>query len=253
MNKKLVQEQFGANAEKYVGSKVHAKGASLNRLIELVNPQPTWKALDVATGAGHTALTFAPFVVEVIATDITPEMLEQTAKLAAERQIKNLKTQYADAEDLPFEAHSFDLVTCRIAPHHFPDIAQFVQEAARVLKAGGILAVVDNVVPAGAAGDTINAFEKLRDPSHGRCLSLPQWTTTFQAAHFQVTHVETLIKTMDFEWWARRMTNDEEIIDRLRHILHSVTAEARQYLQPGLEDGKEIFHLQEGLIIGQRL
>lgn len=253
MNKKLVQEQFGVNAEKYVGSKVHAKGASLNRLLELVDPQPAWKVLDVATGAGHTALSFAPFVAEVTATDITPEMLEQTTKLAAERQIKNLKTQYADAEDLPFADHIFDLVTCRIAPHHFPDIAQFVHEAARVLKPGGILAVVDNVVPAGAAGDTINAFEKLRDPSHGRCLSLPEWTTMYQTARLLVTHVETLTKTMDFDWWARRMTNDEEVIVRLRHILRSVSGEAREYLQPGREDGKETFQLQEGLIIGQRL
>jgi ubiquinone/menaquinone biosynthesis C-methylase UbiE len=252
MSKKLVQAQFGANAEKYVTSTVHAKGASLARLLQLAAPQPTWQMLDVATGAGHTAITFAPFVAAVLASDITPEMLQQTAKLASERQISNLKTQYADAEALPFAAGSFDLVTCRIAPHHFPDIARFVQEAARVLKADGTLAVVDNVVPQGEAGNYINAFEKLRDPSHGRCLSLPEWRTNYEAAQLQVTHVETLDKTMDFEWWARRLTNDEATIEQLRQLLQTATGAAQHYLQPTQTADKEIFHLQEGLIIGRR-
>ena len=60
MNKSLVQQQFGAHAAAYATSSVHAKGASLGRLVELVRPQPSWQALDVATGAGHTAAAFAP-------------------------------------------------------------------------------------------------------------------------------------------------------------------------------------------------
>lgn len=251
MSKKRVQEQFGANAEKYVGSKVHAKGASLARLLELVQPQSDWKALDVATGAGHTALTFAPHVAEVVASDITPEMLQQTEKLAAERHIHNLKTEYADAESLPFAAGTFDLVTSRIAPHHFPDVALFVRESARVLRPGGVLAVVDNVVPDGAAGAYINAFEKLRDPSHGRCLSLPEWIADFEAAGLTVTHTETLEKEMDFEWWARRMTNDEDTIGQLQTLLAEAEGGARQYLRPGHDGEKAIFYLQEGIIIGK--
>ena len=74
MSKELVKKQFGANAAAYATSAVHAQGASLARLVELVQPQPGWRMLDVAAAAGHTAFAFAPHVAQVIATDLTPEM-----------------------------------------------------------------------------------------------------------------------------------------------------------------------------------
>ena len=98
MSKELVQRQFGANAAAYVTSKVHAKGDSLPRLIELVKPQAAWRALDVATAAGHTALTFAPHVAHVTASDLTSEMLVQATKLAASRGVANIDFAKADAE-----------------------------------------------------------------------------------------------------------------------------------------------------------
>ena len=96
----------------------------------------------------------------------------------------NISFETADAEDLPFADASFDLVTCRIAPHHFQHIDRFLAESHRVLRDGGVLAVVDNVVPAGDAGDYVNAFEKLRDPSHHRALALDEWMDAFAAAGF---------------------------------------------------------------------
>ena len=58
--------------------------------------------LDVATGAGHTALAFAPHVAKVTATDITDEMLAEARKLAESRGLANVRTLFAKAEDLPF-------------------------------------------------------------------------------------------------------------------------------------------------------
>ena len=138
MSKTLVQHQFGANAANYSTSAVHAKGASLARLVNLVKPGKDWIVLDIATGAGHTAAAFAPHVAKVIASDLTPEMLEEAHKLAKAKGLANMETATADAEQLPFGDRSFDLVTCRIAPHHFPDVAAFVAESWRVLKSGGI-------------------------------------------------------------------------------------------------------------------
>src|SRR5262245_16989014 len=90
MAKSLVQQQFGAHAAAYATSAVHAKGASLGRLVELVQPQRDWQVLDIATGAGHTAAAFAAHVARVIASDITDEMLEETKKLAAAKGFHNL-------------------------------------------------------------------------------------------------------------------------------------------------------------------
>ena len=65
MTKQQVREQFGANAAAYATSKVHAKGASLARLVELVNPQPQRQARDGATSPVHTAFVFTPHVARV--------------------------------------------------------------------------------------------------------------------------------------------------------------------------------------------
>ena len=103
--------------------------------------------LDVATGAGHTALAFAPHVAKVTATDITEEMLGETRKLAKARGLTNVKALTAKAEDLPFPDANFDLVVCRLAAHHFRKIGGFVSEAFRVLMPGGMIGIVDNVAP----------------------------------------------------------------------------------------------------------
>ena len=99
----LVEQKFGEAAADYATSAVHARGPSLARVVELVAPQAAWRALDVATGAGHTALTFAPHVGHVIASDITEEMLAQARALAEAKALGNVETARADAAALPFE------------------------------------------------------------------------------------------------------------------------------------------------------
>jgi len=198
MTKCLVQEQFGATAAHYLTSKPHAKGKSLERLVELVQPQPAWRALDVATGAGHTAYAFAPHVARVWATDITEEMLALVRDEIAKRKLANVRVAYAKAEALPFEDQSFDLVTCRIAPHHFDSIAGFLDEARRVLKSGATLAIADNIVPPGSVGDYVNAFERLRDPSHLRAWTMEEWRAALAGHGFAVRHEESAAKSIIF-------------------------------------------------------
>jgi ubiquinone/menaquinone biosynthesis C-methylase UbiE len=261
VNKSLVQQQFGAHAASYVTSAVHAKGASLERLIALVAPQPHWQGLDVATGAGHTALAFAPHVAAIIASDLTEEMLEQTAKLAAARGCANVQTARADAETLPFADRRFDLVTCRIAAHHFADVAAFVAEVWRVLKPGGTFALVDNVSPdaestpgfsdaeLNAAAAAYNAFEKLRDPSHGRCLGMIEWRTLLAAKGFTLLHRERLPKAMQLRSWALRMGCEAATLARLEAMLTEGSAALRAFLKLQQDGGEMQFTLDEVILI----
>ena len=252
-DKDLVQKQFGAHAEAYATSRVHAKGASLNRLVELIQPQADWHVLDVATAAGHTAYAFAPHVAQVTATDLTPEMIQVAAKLATERGLTNVTLETADAEALPYADATFDLVTCRIAPHHFPHIDQFVREGMRVLRAGGILAVVDNVVPNDkVAGDYINAFEKLRDPSHGRALSVDEWLAAFKAAGITAFHHEVAPKSMEFTPWAERMGATPETIAELRRRLMDAPESAAAYFATHSTEEDLFFKLDEAIILGRK-
>ncbi|MEM7335639.1 MAG: class I SAM-dependent methyltransferase [Chloroflexota bacterium] len=258
-----VKKQFGANAQNYVNSPVHAKGASLNRLVELVKPQAGWQVVDIATGAGHTAFIFAPHVAHVLVTDLTPQMLEKAESLGREKGIENFTIQTVDAEAMPFENEQFDCVTCRIAPHHFPNIAQFITESYRVLKPGGTLAVVDNVVPGShlhgkkgklirEAGKYVNAFEKLRDPSHGRCWSLNEWVDGFKKAGFQVETTETAQKEMNFDWWADRMNVTPDGKIRLKAMLVQAPEQVNQFLTPNISGDRIKFYLTEAIIIGTK-
>ena len=159
MNKSLVQEQFGKTAATYLTSKPHKLGKSLERMVALTAPQKDWRVLDVATGGGHVAYAFAPHVARVWATDITQEMLDLVKAEADKRGLANVRVAYAKAEALPFEDASFDLVTCRIAPHHFDSIPDFLTEVHRVLKPG---AAVRAGRQRGAAGQRRRLHQRLR-------------------------------------------------------------------------------------------
>ncbi len=250
MTKTLVQEQFGKTAASYLTSVPHAKGASLERLVALTAPQKDWRALDIATGGGHVAYTFAPHVARVWATDITQEMLDMVRAEAQKRGLANIRTAYAKAEALPFEDASFDLVTCRIAPHHFESIAGFLTEAHRVLKSGGIFALVDNVVPAGSVGDYINAFERFRDPSHLRAWTMAEWRDALKQAGLAVAHEEEIYKKMEFKSWAAR--HDATMQSLLRAMLSQVTPDVRAALEPAGDGDALSFRLCEGLFIAKK-
>ncbi len=250
MSKTLVQEQFGKTHAEYLTSKPHAKGASLERLLTLAAPQKDWHALDVATGGGHVAYTFAPHVARMWATDITQEMLDMVKAEAQKRGLANIRTAYAKAEALPFEDLSFDLVTCRIAPHHFESIPAFLGEVHRVLKPSGLLALVDNVVPAGSVGDYVNAFERFRDPSHLRSWSMEEWRAALKAQGSSIAHEEEIYRQMEFKSWAAR--HDANMQNFLRAMLAQVTPEVKAVLEPAGSGDNINFRLCEGLFIAKR-
>jgi ubiquinone/menaquinone biosynthesis C-methylase UbiE len=262
MAKALVQEKFGAAAADYAASTVHAKGPSLARAVALVSPQAGWRALDVATGAGHMAAAFAPHVAEVVASDITDEMLAEAAKLAEQKGLANVETARAEAEKLPFDDASFDLVSCRLAAHHFPDPDAFVREVHRVLRPGGVLALVDNVSPDAetdpqSAPDALrqvatayNAFEKLRDPSHGRALGLGEWRVLMQEAGLEIAHAERIDQEIGFVAWTERMRCNTATVAQLSAMLGAEPL--RTFLRPHDGEAGRAFILQEAIIVARR-
>jgi ubiquinone/menaquinone biosynthesis C-methylase UbiE len=252
-NRDLVKQQFGPRAENYVASTHHSTGESLDRLMALVQPQPGWRALDVATGGGHMALALAPLVREVVASDLTPEMLTAAEKFIHGKGMANVSYRLADATALPFGEAEFDLVTCRIAPHHFPECAQFVRETARVLRPGGVAAVIDNVVPEDiVAARHLNAIEKLRDPSHNWAYTAADWRGFFDAAGLVTTQAETFQKTRDFDYWNDMMEVDEHRRDQLRTLILQAPAAARAALAPQVVGGALKFTLTEVLIVAHK-
>lgn len=207
----------------------------------------------MATGAGHTALAFAPHVAEMIAADLTGAMLAKTAQLAAARGISNLETQLADAEDLPFAAASFDLVTCRLAFHHFPNPRQALGEMVRVLKAGGVLGFTDNVVvPDKQAAGYYNAYEKLRDPSHHWVYPLAPLLAMFEEAGLSVQATRQLSKELEFHAWADRQGAAPAVKDRLLDMMRHIPPALEPLFAPRWADETLYFSLWEAVIVAHK-
>ena len=258
MSQKVIKDQvsarFAAYAQGYVTSPNHAAGDDLERLVTLAEPGPDWRLLDVATGGGHTALRFAPLVREVIALDLTPTMLQAARQFITDQLLSpplqpssgggardtrqrpggDVAFLAGDAEALPFPAATFDLVTCRIAPHHFPDCYRFVTECARVLRPGGLLLIEDNTVPDDPrAARYIDSFERLRDPSHHRCYAGYEWEGMLLDAGLVVEHVETLTKpAVNLLDWAGRQGASGAVIERLQVLLRQAPPAVRAWLHP---------------------
>lgn len=242
-----VSAQFGAAAAAYTTSQVHADPEALRQVVELAKPAPADRALDIATGAGHTALAVAARVAEVVAYDMTEPMLRETARNAAARGLANVKTQQGIAEALPFEDASFDIVTVRQAPHHFADVRAAVREMARVAKPGARVVIVDSASPEDASlGRQWNHIEKLRDPSHVRNYTPSEWRAMIADAGLRVTFEETSFATengrpMDFAAWVSRMKTPPAAVEELTRLFRNAPPELAAALRIEVADDGAIF------------
>jgi SAM-dependent methyltransferase len=236
-----------------VASKTHAKGQDLELLVEIAEAQADWIALDIATGGGHTALKFAGLVARVIATDITPKMLEEARGFIGESGAQNVAFGLADAEALPFEDSTVDLVTCRIAPHHFPGPKRFVCESARVLKSDGLLLVQDHVLPEdGDVARYVDGFERLRDPSHNRAYAESEWVGMFRAAGLEVERVELVVKRHQLVPWAKRQGCTAKTIATLADMIDHASEAVVEWMQPRDLSGAEASFANHHIIIAGR-
>lgn len=231
--KNRVREQFGRTAENYVRAKGFAQGDDLREAAQLLKPAADDILLDVACGGGHTALFFAPMVRSVVASDLTMQMLKKAQEyISEEGGVDNVTFREADAEDLPFPAGAFTLLTCRIAPHHFPDVPRALAEFFRVLRRGGRMVIIDTLLP---TDPEIAAFyqtmEKLRDPTHLQAYTEEQWVQMLEGAGFTLHETRTFTKTHDFQEWARRAGLSREGVQSLNNYFVKAPAKIQDFFQ----------------------
>jgi ubiquinone/menaquinone biosynthesis C-methylase UbiE len=99
-------------------------------------------ALEIGSGTGYFSLNLVQLgVIErLTATDISPGMLKRLAATAAALGVGDVTTVATEAEQLPFEDASFDLVFGHAVLHHIPDLDRAFAEFRRVLRPGGMIA-----------------------------------------------------------------------------------------------------------------
>jgi SAM-dependent methyltransferase len=173
-------ELWSERAALYRESPAHRAGPDLELLVDWAEGG---SALDVATGGGHVARRLREAGLEVVSCDPAAGMRPDVI---------------CRAEDLPFADGSFDVVTCRIAAHHFADIHAAMSEMARVTRS--LVLVVDNLY----GGEHVEQAERLRDPTHVRCYSEVEWRALFAQAGLSVEDVRLFEAQIDLEPWLER-------------------------------------------------
>lgn len=226
------QKQYQDKSNAYLTSKVHAQGIEFEKIQKLLQTFHVNRALDLGCGGGHVSYQISPFVNEVVAYDLTPEMVKTVLEEAKQRQLNNIIGVQGKAEQLPFPDESFDVVVSRYSAHHWQNLPQAMAEIFRVLKKGGKAIFIDIL---GSQQPTLDTFlqtiEMIRDPSHVRDYSLGEWSSLVEQAGFRVAQIDQQTLTLNFSSWVERMQTPEYAIKTIRDLQNNSSDLIKSYYQ----------------------
>lgn len=143
------------------------------RLVEACGIEPGLRVLDVAAGSGNAALPAAQRGASVTASDLTPELLE-AGRLRAEAEGLELDWVEADAERLPFEDGSFDVVMSAIGGMFAPNHQAVADELVRVTRPGGTIGLL-SWTPEGMLGALFRTMGPFAAPPPPGAQPPPLW------------------------------------------------------------------------------
>lgn len=240
---RAARDQFSRQSDKYGRGHVLEQIEDLRKALPWLRLPESGQVLDVATGGGHTGVFFATLGYHVTVNDLAQPMLDRALELARERGVQ-IETRLHPAEAMPYDPDTFDLVTCRIAAHHFTSPALFVQEVSKVLRPGGQFLLIDGTVDDDqpVAEEWAHQVEKLRDPSHNRLLPPAEWRRLCAEAGLEVDHwMITPFKQPDLQWYFEVASTPQANRTEVLRLVREAPPAAVQLFQVGEEKGKTIW------------
>ncbi|MGH7987955.1 MAG: class I SAM-dependent methyltransferase [Candidatus Binataceae bacterium] len=250
----VVREEFTRQADAYATAPAITDADRLARLVNAIQPPPTARALEIATGPGHVAMALAARCRDVIGLDLTAAPIAIAERLSRERAITNVRFQVGDAQRLPFADGEFDLSVCRFAFHHFEYPAAILAEMARVCRTGGTVAIEDLFASENAArAQYSNQIEHVRDHSHTRALALSELARMMAAAGIEIQRLYSDSLAPEAESW---MAHSQTSAEDAREVMRLLEADMREDLSgmsPFLRDGRMHFIQRTVALIGTRL
>jgi SAM-dependent methyltransferase len=194
---------WSQRADAFRESEPHREGEDLDLVASWCESAEGVRALDVATGGGHVARRLRNQGCKVVTVDPAPGMGADVL---------------SSADHLPFADQSFDVVACRIAAHHFPDIGAAVAEMARVSRR---LLVVDDLL---FDGEQVEEAHRLRDPTHVRAYTQDEWRELIEDAGFEIEELRVFAdRRLALEPWLERVDVPAAERGRVRELLGEAT------------------------------
>lgn len=244
-----VKQSFKIQAEKFAAYHM-SKAEYTDYLVRRIGANGKEHALEVAAGTCICGRALAPYVKDITCLDLTEEMLVQGKKLAEESGIENISFQTGNAEELPYEAETFDLVITRLSLHHFTDPEKPFREMQRVLKKGGKLVVWDMEATEEALRDIDDKIEKMRDPSHTRILSREEFENLFQK-DFLLQCEETTLVPVNLHSWMDLTDTPEDVRKEIVNLMNKeLSGEDKTGFAPYLKEDQIMFNHRWLLMIG---
>lgn len=251
-HKAKIQEEFTRQAEAFAALRELHSAERINRFVDAMKPAPNLRALEIATGPGHVAMALAARCREVIGLDLTEAPLHIAERTRRQRGIANVQFRQADAESLPFKNDEFDIVLCRFAFHHFEDPSVPLREMVRVCRTGGRIAVEDlasSEIPQRAA--FYNLFERWRDTSHTRALSMSELLRLLGDNALEIDSVYTTELVQSLEQWLSNAQTPPDRAAQVRAMFARDEAEDLSGTRPFRRDG-ELFFTQKTIAVVAR-
>jgi ubiquinone/menaquinone biosynthesis C-methylase UbiE len=232
----VMADRFSAAAQQYAVSEQQG-GDDLEAIVAVVRDLHPAVVVDIATGPGSTALALAPVAGRVVGTDVSPGMIDTARERAAAAGIANVTFEVAAVERLPFGDGEVDVVTCRIAAHHFADVPLALREIVRTLRPGGALVLLDSLAPDEAeVAAFLHQIETRRDPTHVRAYTAGEWVDMVEAAGFAVASLATYPKPKAFEPWLERGGVDGPAMTAVRELVRGASPSVRHALAIEYDD-----------------
>lgn len=220
-------------------------------VVDHLNPLPHYVVLDVAAGTGLLGRAISPHVSQVVASDITEEMLAQGREETARDGTTNIRFEQGTAEVLPYPNCSFDMVVTRLSVHHFIDPAAVVSEMRRVCRSGGKVVVVDMVAPQDQKlAGRYNDLERLRDRTHTQALAAPELNQLVEGAGLENTAQYTREVEVNASHWLDSAQVGPGERERILAALHADLEGSNETgLRPFTRDGELMFrHVWEMVV-----
>jgi ubiquinone/menaquinone biosynthesis C-methylase UbiE len=196
------RREFAHQAATFAVSSATTDQAQVARLVDAIGEAVNGRVLDVACGPGIVTSALAERALEVVALDLTPQMLDKASERCNKAGLTNVVFKEGSAIALPFADDSFDAVVTRLSIHHFLEPKVALTEMLRVLRRGGSLAVADIVSSEDVSKSELqNAIEVLRDPSHVRMLPPSELIALVRSFAVTIERQDSWDKTREFEEW----------------------------------------------------